>query len=287
MRTIATSVCGYLLLLIVLPLGAIVQQAFAGGWGPFTQALTNPVGLAALRLTVETALLAAVINTVAGTMIAFELVRHPLPGKSLLNALVDLPLAIPTTVSGLMLLLLYAPNANIGAWFAAHGMRLMYSPTGIVLALVFVTFPYVVRSVQPLLEQMDPSVEEAARTLQASHLRIVREILLPTVRPGILTGFTLTFGRALAEFGSVVMVAGNVPMRTQVAPVYLYGLLENDNPQGAAAVSVVLLFISLLALLIQVYVSRRFPRPTLTWMRRWRRSSVERRSADESPHWIV
>jgi len=250
------GVSGYLLLLVVLPLGAIFKQAFSAGvWG-FIHSVLQPIGVSALVLTIKTSLLAALLNTVAGTVIAFALVRTSIPGKSILNAMVDLPLAIPTTVSGLMLIFLYGPSSPIGSWFARHGVDLIYSPLAIVIALVFVTFPYTIRAVQPLLDGSDRRMEEAALTLGASKLRVLRTIVLPTILPGVISGFALSFSRATAEFGSVVLVSGNLPMHTQVSAVYLYGLLENYNQQGAAAISVVLLGLSFVAVVCQIYLSR-------------------------------
>lgn len=248
-----TTFAGYLLLLIVVPIGAIFQQAFSNGWMQFIHAITGPMAVSAFRLTVETAFVAAFLNMMMGTFVAFMFVKG-IPGQSLLNPVVDLPFSIPTTVSGLMLILLYGPTSPVGGWFSRHGIHLIFSPIAIVLALVFVTFPYTIRSVEPLLSGIDKGMTEAAETLGARPLRVFRSITLPTIFPGIMTGFSLSFSRALAEFGAVVMVAGNKPMHTQVSAVYLYGLLENYDQQGAAAVSVVLVVVALLALLYQFYL---------------------------------
>lgn len=271
-RALLATVSGYVFLLIVLPIGSIFEQAFAGGIGAFLHSLTSPIGLAALRVSLETSLVAACINTAIGTLIAFAFVRFTLPGKAILNAIVDLPFAIPTTVSGLMLILFYGPTSVIGRLFAAHGIKLIYSTTGIVLAMVFITFPLTVRAVQPVLEEIEPAMEEAARTLGASSHTIFRRILIPAMLPGILTGFAMTFSRSLAEFGSVVMVSGNLPMHTQIAPVYIYGQLENDNPQGADAMSVVLLLLSFLMLFLQVDMHKI---SAVSWRNIWRRNANE------------
>ncbi|MDQ0189582.1 sulfate ABC transporter permease subunit CysT [Alicyclobacillus cycloheptanicus] len=259
-RATLLSASGYLLLLIVLPIGAVFQQAFSQGAGAFFSALAQPIGVAALRLTVETALVTAAINAVAGSITAYALTRTRLPGRTLLNAMVDLPFAIPTTVSGLMLVFLYGPTSPIGQWFTNHGIRVIYSPIAIVLAMVLVTFPYAVRTIQPLLEDLDVRMEEAAATLGAGPARIFRTIVFPVMWPGVLSGFTLGFSRALAEFGAVVIVAGNLPMKTQVSSYYLYGLLENYDQQGAAAVSVLLLAVSFVALYVEFRVLHRQPR---------------------------
>ncbi|MFB5189020.1 ABC transporter permease [Alicyclobacillus fastidiosus] len=257
-----TTFSGYLILLIVLPIGAIFQQAFSNGWRAFLRSVTGPMAVSAFELTVETALIAALINVIAGTFVAYMFERQ-IPGKTVLNAIVDLPFAIPTTVSGLMLIFLYGPTSPIGMWFLRHGIHLIYSPVAIVIAMVFVTFPYTVRSVQPLLGDMDRGMQEAAATLGARPFRVFRSIVFPTILPGVLSGFSLSFSRALAEFGAVVMVAGNKPMHTEVAAVYLYGLLENDDQQGSAAVSVVLVAVALLALIYQFYLLHDRPRGTL------------------------
>lgn len=263
------SVAGYMFLLIVLPVGTIFEQAFSGGVHQFIHAVIQPIGVAALRVTVETALIAAIINTIAGTFIAYALVRTQLPGKSILNALVDLPFAIPTTVSGIMLVLLYGPSAPLGIWLAHYHIQLVYSTAAIILAMVFVTFPYTIRAVQPLLEDIDVRMEEAASTLGASGWRIMKAIILPTLMPGILSGFTLIFSRSMAELGAVVVISGNLPMHTQVAAVYLYGLLENYDQQGAAAISVVLLAISFLALVYQLYMLKQKPQAKLKHIASW------------------
>lgn len=253
-RVSFAAVSGFFILLIVLPIGAIFTQALSTGLTGFIKAVMQPIGVAALSLTFKTALISAGVNAVIGTAIAYALTRTKMPGKSILNAMIDIPFAIPTTVSGLMLVLLYGPSSPIGEFFLHHGITLMYSPLAIVIAMVFVTFPFTIRAVQPLLDGMDGKVEEAAYTLGASDSRIMRTLVLPTIFPGIVTGFTLSFSRAMAELGAVVMVAGNLPMHTQVSAVYLYGLLENYDQQGAAAVSVELLCISFVAVFIQVYV---------------------------------
>lgn len=273
------TVAGFLILLVVLPVGSIFVDAFKNGFGSFISAVGQPMSLAALRLTVETSLIAALINTFCGTLVAFAFERHHIPGKSFLNSIVDMPFAIPTTVSGLTLIFLYGPASPVGKWFLQHGIKLIYSPFAIVLALVFITFPYTIRAVQPLLEDMDRRMEEAAQTLGASSARILRTIIIPSIAPGILTGFTLTFSRAMAEFGSVVLVAGNIPMRTQVSSVYLYGLSQNYDNQGAAAISVILLVISFIALVTQFYIVHHQPKH-----RSWKRTPalrVARRSSEE------
>jgi sulfate transport system permease protein len=276
------GVIAYLILLIVLPLGTIFDKAFANGWGGFVSELTNPLALSALWLTLITSLLCALINTVMGTLIAYVLVRLPLPGKTIINTLVDMPFAIPTTVSGLMLLILYSPASPIGGWLWQQGIHLTYSVIGIMLAMTFITMPYTIRATMPLLEEIEPAMEEAAQTLGASPSLIVRKIILPAILPGILTGLTLTFTRSLAEFGSVVLVSGNLPMRTQVSSVYIYGLVENNDPTGASVISVVLLLISFLGLAYQAFVLRKSLRQWRLSNFSWSKRRIERRNLHEA-----
>ncbi|MCL6442713.1 MAG: sulfate ABC transporter permease subunit [Alicyclobacillus sp.] len=252
-----TAIGGFLILLVILPVGSLLVTTFQQGIAGFIDPLLSPIGAAALILSVVTGLVAAAINTVAGSAIAFALTRGRFPGRTVLNALVDLPLAIPTTVSGLMLVLLYSPVHPFGQWLTQHHIGLAYTRASIVLAMVFVTLPYAIRTIQPLIESLDGRLEEAAWTLGASRWRTLFRVVVPSVLPGIITGFFLTFSRAIAEFGTVVIVSGNLPLKTQVASVYLYGLVENDDPTGAAAVSVVMLVISLVALGIPAWLGGR------------------------------
>ncbi|KAB2951872.1 sulfate ABC transporter permease subunit CysT [Heliorestis acidaminivorans] len=242
---------GYLILLIILPLGHIFGEAFREGWSGFWQSLQKAEALFTLKFTFALALFTAIVNAIAGTLTAYVLVRFPVKGKTILNALVDLPFAIPTAVSGLMLLLLYGPQSPLGSWLGDRGIDIIYAIPGIVLAMIFVTFPFSIRSVQPLLLEMGQDKEEAAKTLGASSWQTFQKVTLPMLWPGILSGFSLTFSRALAEFGSVIIVAGNIPLQTQVASVYIYGEVESFNMVGAASVSVVLLILSFTLLYAQ------------------------------------
>ncbi|WP_207708751.1 sulfate ABC transporter permease subunit CysT [Heliobacterium mobile] len=250
-------VIGYVLLLILLPIGQLVHSTFGQGWSGFQRALLNPSALFSMKLTITLALLTAVINTVAGTISAYVLVRYPLPGKKILNAMVDLPFAIPTAVSGLMLLVMFGPKSILGGALQAKGIEVVYAPPGIVLAMIFVTFPFVIRSVQPILEDMGVEMVEAAKILGAGRWQTFFRVVLPTILPGILSGFTLTFSRALAEFGSVVMVAGNIPYKTQTAAVFIYGEIESGNLNNAGTVSLLLLILSFLLLFYQNYLLNR------------------------------
>ncbi len=226
------------------------------GPSAFLKALGTPEALFALRLTLLLAAVIALIDAVTGTLFAYVLARYSFPGKPVVNAMVDLPVAIPTVVTGLMLVALYGPHSLMGDFLGRHGLQVIFAKPGIVLALLFVTFPFVVRSVQPVIQELEKDQEEAAETLGATRWTTFRRVVLPALMPAVLAGTTLSFSRALGEFGSVVVVAGNIPMKTQVAPVYIYGEVESYNPTGAIAVSVVLLAASLLAILIL----RRFKR---------------------------
>jgi sulfate transport system permease protein len=231
----------YLSLVVVLPLTAVVWRSGRDGWAAFWAAATHPQALAALRLTFIVALLVAAGNAGMGTVIAWVLVRDEFPGKRVVNALIDLPFALPTIVAGITLLALYGNNSPVG-------INIGYSRPGVVLALAFVTLPFVVRSVQPVLLTMEPDMEEAARCLGAGPLTSFRRIVLPTIAPALLSGAALAFARAVGEFGSVVILSGNIPYRTEVASVHVFSLVENDDVSSAAAVSVVLLVTSVLVL---------------------------------------
>jgi len=231
----------YLSLVVVLPLTAVVWRSGRDGWGAFWEAATQPQALAALRFTLLVALIVTGVNVVVGTVIAWVLVRDQFPGKRVVNALIDLPFALPTIVAGITLLALYGNTSPVG-------INIGYTRAGVVLALAFVTLPFVVRSVQPVLLTMEPDMEEAARCLGAGPLTSFRRIVLPTIAPALLSGAALAFARAVGEFGSVVILSGNIPYRTEVASVHVFSLVENDDISGAAAVSVVLLALSVLVL---------------------------------------
>jgi sulfate/thiosulfate transport system permease protein len=233
---------GYLSLIVLLPLAAVVWKSGEGGWSAFWRAISDPQAVASLKTTLGASLVVVAVNAVAGTVIAWVLVRDDFRGKSLVNAVIDLPFALPTIVAGLTLLALYGPKGPIG-------VNVAYTQTALVLALLFVTLPFVVRTVQPVLLEFDRDMEEAAASLGARRLAIFRRIVFPNLLPAILSGVALAFARAVGEFGAVVLISGNIPYRTEVASVYIFGQIESDNVAGAAAVSVLLLAISFAALL--------------------------------------
>jgi len=235
----------YVGVLVVLPLAALVQHGLADGLLGLWRAAATPVAVQAMVLTLWTAALMAVINAVMGTLTAWALVRYEFPGRGVLSALVDLPFAIPTLVTGVMLVILLGPQSPLGGWLAAQGMPIAFAPPAIVLALLFITMPFVVRAVEPVLLEQDPAEEEAARTLGAGTWTVFRRILLPPILPALLSGTIRSFARALGELGSVIVVSGNIPYRTLTAPIYIFGEIESGQPQTAAAVSVVLLALAL------------------------------------------
>jgi sulfate transport system permease protein len=251
-----SAAIGYVLCLILLPLTAIGFQSFEDGLTRFIDDIQQPQAKAALILTIEAALITTVINAVFGMLSAWVLVRYDFPGRAFLNALVDLPFAVPTLVAGIMIAALYGATSPIGAWLLKGGIEVLYNVPGIVLAMLFVTMPFTIRSLQPVLMELEQDQEEAAFTLGATPWQAFWRVTVPSVLPGLLTGIFLTFVRALGEFGSVVIVAGNIPLKTQVAAVYVYGEIESYNPQGATSVSVVVLIVSFLALMLLERLTR-------------------------------
>jgi sulfate/thiosulfate transport system permease protein len=248
----------YLGLLLIIPLGVIFQDGLKGGLTGLWSAVTAPVAWHALLLTLWTSALMAVINAVMGTLTAYVLVRYQFAGKGLLNAIVDLPLAIPTLVTGVMLVVLYGPQTPVGGWIEETlGLRIIFAPPGIVLALLFITFPFVVRAVQPVLAAVDRAQEEAAATLGANALTVFRRVTLPAIRLPLLTGTLLSFARAIGEFGAIVIVAGNLPMKSQTAAVYVLGRVESDDRAAASAISVVMLGLAFGLVILVDFLQRR------------------------------
>ena len=232
-------------------MAAVLSKAFSDGWGPFWRAISQPEAVAALKLTLVCSLIIAVFNSLAGVVIAWVLVRDEFPGKKLLGAVIDLPFALPTVVAGLTLLTLYGPGSPFGVNVA--GTRI-----GILFALAFVTLPFCVRSVQPVLAELDRETEEAAASLGASSTTVLRRVILPSIAPAMLAGAGLAFARAIGEFGSVVLISGNLPFKTEVASSWIYSLTQSSQLSGAAAVSVVLIVIALVVLTGIGLLRRRF-----------------------------
>jgi sulfate transport system permease protein len=242
--------------IVVLPIAALVWSATKAGTAgsqSFWQVVTSPEAVAALRLTLSVAALAALTNAVLGTITAWVLVRDDFRGKAIVNSVIDLPFALPTIVAGLVVLALYGPLSPVG-------IDIAYTRTAIFAVLLFVTLPFVVRTVQPVLLELDPEMEEAARSLGASELTTFRRIVLPNILPGILSGVTMAFARAVGEIGAVVIISGNLPYRTEVASVFVFNRIQSGDPHGAAAVAVCLLAISFAVLLAVGGLRRRATR---------------------------
>jgi sulfate transport system permease protein len=244
----------FLSLIVLIPLAAVLWKSAGEGPGFFWKSVTTPDAWAALKLTIVVSIVVALINLVMGTLIAWVLVRDSFPGKAVLDTLIDLPFALPTIVAGLVLLELYGSDSPLG-------VSLAYTRAGVAVALLFVTLPFVVRTVQPVLLELDQDMEQAAASLGAGNATIFRRIILPNLFPAMVSGTALAFTRSIAEFGSTVLISGNLPFKTQVAAVQIFGQIENDNTASAAAVSAVLLvvaFVVLVALdLVQRWGSRR------------------------------
>ena len=243
----------YMSLLVLLPVAALVAKSSTGGTDAFWRAITNPEAVAAIKLTLIATAIVVLVNAVFGTLIAWVLVRDEFPGKQIVNAMIDLPFALPTIVAGVVLLALYGKGSPIG-------VNVAFTRISVGLALLFVTLPFVVRSVQPVLLELDVDMEEAAASLGARSWTVLRRIVLPTLAPAIISGIALSFARALGEFGSLVLITGNLPFKTEAGSVYIFGQVENDNLPGAAAVSVLLLAAALVVLAALSFVSRRMSR---------------------------
>jgi sulfate/thiosulfate transport system permease protein len=239
----------YLSLIVLIPLAAVVSKGFENGLDGFWSAVTGPQAVAALKLTVIMSFIVVAINAVTGTVIAWVLVRDDFRGKGIVNSLIDLPFALPTIVAGLTLLALYGPRSPVG-------IDVAYTRVAVGLALLFVTLPFVVRAVQPVLIELDRDMEEAATSLGASPFTVFRRIILPNLAPAILAGVALGFARSIGEFGSLVLISGNLPFKTEVSSVFIFGQIESNRVESAAAVSVVLLAVAFVVLLAISATSR-------------------------------
>ncbi len=240
----------YLSLLVLIPLSGLVLKASTLTFAEFWKIATTEQAMASYRVTFGASFAAAAINAVFGTIVAWVLVRYPFPGKRFVDALVDLPFALPTAVAGITLATLYAGNGWIGRHLEPLGIKVAYTPYGIVVALAFVTLPFIVRTLQPVIEDIEPEIEEAAASLGASRWQTLVRIIFPAIFPALLTGFTLAFSRAIGEFGSVIFIAGNMPMVSEITPLLIISKLEQQDVVGATALAVVMLVISFVMLLV-------------------------------------
>lgn len=240
----------YISLLVFLPLAALVLKTLELDWDSFVKVVASKRAIASYQLTFGASFVAALINLVFGLLVAWVLVRYQFPGKKILDALVDLPFALPTAVAGIALTALYAPNGWIGQYFAALDIKIAYTPIGITLALVFIGLPFVVRTVQPVLEDLEKELEEAAASLGANRWQTFCRVIFPALIPSLLTGFALAFARAIGEYGSVVFISGNMSFRTEITPLLIMSRLEQFDYAGAAALGTVMLLISFILLLL-------------------------------------
>jgi sulfate transport system permease protein len=240
----------YLSLIVLIPLAALVLKTTSLGWPEFWRLATDPRTVAALKLSFGVSLFAAAINAVFGLIVAWVLVRYDFPGRKLLDAFIDLPFALPTAVAGIALTAIYAPNGWVGSLFKPLGIKIAYTPIGILIALIFIGLPFIVRTVQPVLEDLERDVEEAAATLGAGRFATVTRVVLPTIIPPLLTGFALAFARAVGEYGSVIFIAGNIPFVSEIAPLLIVIKLTEYNYAAATAIASIMLGISFMLLLI-------------------------------------
>jgi sulfate transport system permease protein len=250
----------YLGLVVLLPLSALFLKTLTLTWPQFWETVASPRALAAYRLSFGAALLAALVNAVFGLLVAWVLVRYRFPGRGLVDALVDLPFALPTAVAGLTLTTLYSHNGWYGQYLEPLGLKVAFTPLGVVVALTFIGLPFVVRTVQPVLEEIDADVEEAAATLGATPWQVFTRVLFPSVLPALISGFTLAFARAIGEYGSVIFISGNMPLRTEIAPLLIVTRLEQYDYPGATAIAAVMLGASFSLLLVVNLLQRRTQR---------------------------
>jgi sulfate transport system permease protein len=254
----------YLSLIVLIPLAAVFIKTTSLSWEAFWAGITSPRVMASYRLSFGASLLAAAINVVFGFLLAWSLVRYSFPGKRVVDALVDLPFALPTAVAGISLTALYARNGWLGQYLEPLGIKVAFTPLGVLVALIFIGLPFVVRTVQPVLEDLDTELEEAAASLGAGRWQTMRRIVLPTLVPALLTGFALAFARAVGEYGSVIFIAGNLPLVSEIAPLIIITKLEQYDYAGATAVAAVMLVVSFMLLLtingLQSWTDRRTAR---------------------------
>ena len=251
----------YLSLIVLIPLSAVFIKSAGMGWERFLDAATAPRVMATYKLSFGASLIAAAVNVVFGLILAWGLVRYTFPGKKLIDALVDLPFALPTAVAGIALTAIYAQNGWIGQWLAPFDIKIAFTPAGVLIALIFIGLPFIVRTVQPVLEDLDAEFEEAAASLGAGRLQTFRRVVFPSLLPALLTGFALAFARAVGEYGSVIFIAGNLPFISEITPLMIITKLEQYDYEGATAIASVMLVVSFILLLIinglQAWTSRR------------------------------
>jgi sulfate/thiosulfate transport system permease protein len=239
----------YLVLIVLIPLAGLPARTASMGWDAFWQTVTDPRVVASYEVTLSSAFWAACVNGIFGLIVAWVLVRYEFPGRRIVDAAVDLPFALPTAVAGITLTTLYAPNGLLGRPLAANGILVAFTPTGITVALIFIGLPFVIRALQPVIEELDTELEEAAASLGAKRWQVVHRVILPYLLPAWLTGIALAFARAIGEYGSVVFISGNMPMRTEISPLLIVTKLEQYDYAGATAVAFVMLVVSFALLL--------------------------------------
>jgi len=240
----------YLCLIVLIPLSALVFRTAGLTWGEFISTVTAPRVLASYKVTFGSAMIAAVINSIFGVLVAWVLVRYRFPGRRIVDALVDLPFALPTAVAGITLATIYSPNGWVGRFLEPHGIKVAFTPLGIVLAMTFIGLPFVVRTVQPVVEEIEVELEEAASCLGANRWQTLQRVIFPMLLPSILTGFALSFARAVGEYGSIIFIAGNMPMVSEITPLLIITKLEQFDYRGATAIACVMLLTSFSMLLV-------------------------------------
>ncbi|GMK44988.1 sulfate ABC transporter permease subunit CysT [Paenibacillus glycanilyticus] len=253
----------YLSLIVLIPLAGVFVKTTGLSWNEFWAIITNPRVIASYRISFTTSFFAALTNLVFGLLVAWVLVRYRFPGKKIIDSLVDLPFALPTAVAGISLTAIYAPNGWVGSILAPLGIKVAYTQLGITIALIFIGIPFVVRTVQPVLQDFEKETEEAAVMLGAYRLRTFWKVILPELMPALLTGFALAFARGIGEYGSVVFISGNMPMRTEIAPLLIMSKLEQFDYEGATAIALVMLIVSFLLLLLINFMQWRINRRTI------------------------
>lgn len=247
----------YLSLIVLVPLSALFLKTSTMGWERFWSTVTNPRVVSSYQVSLSTSLAAALVNVVFGLLIAWVLVRYTFPGKRFIDSLVDLPFALPTAVAGIALTTVYAEKGWVGSILKSYGIKAAYSPLGITIALIFIGLPFVVRTVQPVLEELDAEIEEAAASLGAYRWRTFLRIIFPEILPALITGFALAFARGIGEYGSVVFISGNMPMKTEITPLLIMTKLEQYDYAGATAIAVVMLVMSFVMLMVINYLQWR------------------------------